>query len=146
MATGGIKRVKRLVSFREVERKKAGGEVAQKKSERDLADEEAKLAKRQVEEELEEVVQHAGRAFSVDDMTIALGCLEVAKEEAQAKSVTLKQSEEELNKHISLLLAKHRQVKQIETLFDTLRKRHQKDMNLKEQSEIDDLSAIKEAR
>ncbi|MCP4600075.1 MAG: hypothetical protein GY847_05975 [Proteobacteria bacterium] len=145
MTTDSTKRIKRLISYREVERDKAGVDVSLSKVKRDRAKDAVNNAKQIVENELTEVTNQLDSPFSADDMQIAINCLRAAADEMTTREETLGNAESELNKKTRCLLAAHLRVKQMEVLQGILQKRRDKEIRSKEQREIDDLVTTREA-
>ncbi len=145
MADESVKRVKRLISYRETERDRAGGEVVVSRSHRDKAEKGASDALRVAEQELADITHRVDRPFRAEDMHLALSCLAAAKDEVEEKKVVLDKAQENLDEKTRLLVAAHQRVKQMETLCETLKRRHRDEVRKKEQREIDDLAITREA-
>ncbi len=145
MADESVKRVKRLISYRETERDQAGGEVVRSRSHRDRAEKGANEALEVAEQELADITRQVDRPFRAEDMHLALSCLSAAKDEVEEKKAVLGKAQENLDEKTRLLVAAHQRVKQMEALCETLKKRHKDEVRKKEQCEIDDLAITREA-
>ena len=138
------KRVKRLVSFRELERDRAGGVVAASRRRRDQAEEARDSAQDAAEQEITQAVPKVGEPVYATDMQLARGCVDSAKQELEVMEKRLFQAESEFRSKMTMLLEVHKKVKQMENLYQTLRETESRQQNSKEQREIDDLVNTKE--
>ncbi len=146
MIEEAISRLKRLVSFREHRRDIAGVEVTQSRSTRDRAEAEAGEAEHKAKNELVNTRSQIGKPMYSDQLALNADCAQAAGEELKAKIETLTGAQVELTRKLDCLLAVHRQVKQMETLLESTKERHDREVSQKEQSEIDDLAVIRETR
>ncbi|MCP4676908.1 MAG: hypothetical protein GY854_15605 [Deltaproteobacteria bacterium] len=144
MKDGSTRRVKRLISFRESEREKAGGEVGASKSRRDRATSKLENARQIHTDELDKVVNQMGKPFMAEDVHLAIICANEAELDVEDKVEELGRAERELDEKTRLLIAAHNRVKQMGALLKILEERREKEARIKEQREIDDLVTTRE--
>lgn len=146
MSKEAMTKVRRILSFREHQRDRAGSEVIRTRGERDRADEAAKAKQREAEQELDGTRQSIGHPVTADDLLLAISTFQAVVDELTSRQEALKTAEQQLGQKTAQLLAVHRQVQQMETLLETLKSRRKAAAELKEQREMDDLAVVKESQ
>ena len=139
------KRAERLVKFRKLERDRASRALENARAARESAQHAVEIQKEMVETEAERV-NSSTKPTSPEAYQLALACVEATRFDLQTKLEILKNAEKQLNSKSKALLVTHRKVQQMEALKNkavsdakTIEKR-------KEQLDIDDLAANREAR
>ena len=145
MEDSSSKRVKRLLSFRERAREKAGSVVGASKSRRDKAHNKLDNAKQVHTDEIDEVVNQMGKPFMAEDVHLAIICANAAESDVDERVRELGVAEKELDEKTRLLIEAHNRVKQMGELLKIMKERREKETRIKEQRELDDLVTTREA-
>ncbi|MDJ0765628.1 MAG: hypothetical protein QNJ97_21780 [Myxococcota bacterium] len=145
MAHASIKRLNRLIAIREREREKAGGEVKLSRERQHVADQQAEEAAQIVLNEKVAIDRQLKRPTTAETLWLGRECLNAVSLELVEKKQISQQALTDLKDKLEKLNATHSRVKQMTLLRELFSMRLKASLQRKEQREIDDLSALKEA-
>ncbi len=138
-----MKKVEKLIAYRERERDEVSARVAVARNVRDNCEDVANEATQQLEDEEERARSGVGVAIDPLDFGLTVECVKSAKQHLAVRESELEKAEQELNAKTEELMDAHRRVRQMEQMATTLKSREQKKAAGREQREIDDLAVTR---
>ncbi len=146
MAETDPRKAARLVAFRKLERERASREVHAARAQVVSAQQAVETQEQVIEKETSNIPTGDGRSVHPEEMSLALACVEAARNELTNKVGFLKNAEQQLGVQSAKLLLVHKKVRQMEALKAQAEEMRNKAARNKETREIEDLAQNREAR
>lgn len=146
MNTDNIEKLKRLIHFRERQRDMAAAKMETARRLEDEASQRRQEAAEELDSELETMRQTVGHSMRPDELDLAVRSAKWAQINLFEKEKLLQRQEQNTEKEREKLLESHKKVKQMETLHLARKKERHRQDAITQQTELDDLAAVKEVR
>ena len=144
MNTGNLEKIKRLIAFRERQRDIEAKEMEAARRKEADAETERQMAERMLDNELNVIREATGKSLQPAELALAVQSAKWAQIELKNKERQLAQKKQETESQRSKLLASHQKVKQMETLHQNRKEEHDRNQQLTQQAELDDLASVRE--
>ncbi|MBN2719280.1 MAG: hypothetical protein JXX14_25745 [Deltaproteobacteria bacterium] len=145
MTAENIRKIKRLIAFRERQRDIDAKEMDEARRNEAHAESERDMAMQALDGELNAIRDITGKSITPEDLALAEQSAKWAQSDLRKSENQLAQKKHDTEARRAKLLASHKRVKQMETLHTHRKEALERDQSLKQQSEIDDLTATREA-
>lgn len=146
MTNEHIEKLKRLIAFRERQRDLATVEMEAALRREEAAERERVQAEQMLQKELQTFRETVGTSVRPLDLELAVQSAKWAQTELHGKEETVVKHKQMTSEQRSKLLESHKKVKQMEELHKQKKHERNRQLTLTQQSEMDDLAAIREAK